>query len=591
MADKPKAPAFQTAGEMKKWNSLNNAAGTSLAKIAQGQATTADVQKVSATLGSMNKLAKGVFDDAIEMATSLVEKVQEGNRTKLKDGLSAFETALNEALLKLEPDLVEKIQDIVLLESFAQTEELDKKFSPRFDQLQEMMPDRDLPTVEDLLASNELLLESLDQRMNRWGANIANLLVNAVKSQMPTPALPGPKGSSHMKGQRHAMNRYELRAGQGSVVDAIAPLAGGSSSAGASAFASMATALTSPAANLPDMVSPPSKSSDIATAIKTQTAFFQTFKDFLAKFGASGASGESSGGGGSSEDDDEKESKKADTWWRSFKTWLGDKYDKGKKKYQDNEGWIKALGLTLLTMATNPEFYATLGKMIQDYLTWDNIKGAAIATWDFVKDSGKGILDWVMDQLGLTHKTKQLDQNAHVDQFKDGGKSLNLAGNAAAMNANLTPSQQAQMDQMDAANKDKNPNAKLPDLKPGQKTNASWQSKVANVHLGNMRLGDLYGYFNKQEFVDTSVNNRSTVNAPASAASAMNSQPAVFSSTGINITPGITTNPMGMPSATGMPMADNRPVKGTSQVGIDSYKFTSSIDDSLPFMNSTLFAH
>jgi hypothetical protein len=592
MATKTKAPAFQSAAEVKKWNSLEHSAGDSLAKVAQGKATTADVQKISSTLGSMNKLAKGVFDDAVETATQLVEKTQDSNKLKLKEGLTAFETALNEALLKLQPDLVEQIQDIVMLESYEQTEELDKKFSPRFDMLQEMMPAQDLPTVNDLLAAVELIDESIDKKLSKLGAHLSNLVASTQRNALATT-------DKFQKGMRHVMNRHELRAGQGSILDALTPLAGNTNAEpGAAVFRSMTTALSNPKAPAIEGVTQAKPTSDIAEAIKSQTAFFQTFKDFLAKFG--GGNSGSSGAGDNDEEDDEKEQKKADTWWRSFKTWIGDKYEKGKKKYQDNEGWIKALGLTLLTMATNPQFYATLGKMIQDYLTWDNIKSAAVATWDFIKDSGKGILDWVMDQLGLTHKTKHLDPNAKVDNFKDGGKALNLAGNAAKANDNLTPDQKAQMDAMDASFKDKNPNATLP-VNPAAKDNkASWQSKVSNISLGGHRLGDLYGYFNKQEFGDsgdssTTVNNRSTVGGSSTGPSSTtnNNQSSVFSSTGINISPGVTTNPAGTtPTATGVSTGiDNRPVKGTPQVGIDSYKFTSSIDDSLPLMNSTMFAH
>ncbi|WP_391857838.1 hypothetical protein, partial [Vibrio cidicii] len=95
-------PAFNTDYERRKWESLQNSAGASLTAVAQGRATSADVQKVITVLNGMNKMAGNLFARAASAAEVQAKKFEaqyeQTKHDKAIDTLTSFEMALNAAL-------------------------------------------------------------------------------------------------------------------------------------------------------------------------------------------------------------------------------------------------------------------------------------------------------------------------------------------------------------------------------------------------------------------------------------------------------------------------------------------------------------
>jgi hypothetical protein len=267
---------------------------------------------------------------------------------------------------------------------------------------------------------------------------------------------------------------------------------------------------------------------------------------------------------------------------------MGDKYDKAKDWNKENKGWLSGLGTLLSAMLLDPQLFENIGSMIGKYLTWDNVKKVAEASWHMMLDKGKDIVDWVQDKLGLN---KPLTQKEVDDAKTDGG--VKLSKNAAERLKD--PKVQAAIAAQGDPFKDKNPNAKLPD-NPSAGGHSSFMSKVSNL------FGFTSGSSNPA--VDQSVtntnnsianggsatfNNRSTivpkgdVGGPKTAAVPGN--PASY-------TPGVTTQAPGTSSDVniGPGTGDSRPTKGTAQIGLSSFKFHSATDDSLLMMNTSYFS-
>jgi hypothetical protein len=146
---------FNSEQERKKWASLQNSAGASLNNIVQGKAQTADFQRVSTVLNGLNALAAQVFAEAVSAAEVQAKKFQAAANaaTQQRDltTLTAYEVALNDALKKVAPDIVEQIKDVLALEFLESTEELNRNIGGRFTNLEGMLPPQDLPTTNDVI--------------------------------------------------------------------------------------------------------------------------------------------------------------------------------------------------------------------------------------------------------------------------------------------------------------------------------------------------------------------------------------------------------------------------------------------------------
>lgn len=630
---------FNNDQASKKWASLQNSAGSSLNNIVQGRASTADFARVSSVLNGLSSLAATTFAQAISASEVQAKKfeasyakLEEGIHADNADNLTAYEKALNAALQTIEPNIVSTLKEFIELSSLESNEDLTKTMNTGFAGMQESLSS-DLPSTNDLLAANDLLKESLlEADDTRWAQRSQSLiekiadvfqttlrdLATAINKERASSrghgsggggqlALAGPghqeildaEGTNLMpmrRGVPQDVTDVEHRTIADNAMQLVRPTANpmleGSGSMEPKSSISGSSITLSPAAE-----------QAITKAATDQTSLYQKLMDFLNK------------GDDSSVDQKEADQDRADTFWNSYKDIVGDP-SKNKKSSSDDEGWgwLKTLGSALLLMATNPQLFKTIGDLITKYATWDNLKKAVGEAWDWVAKQAHEVLDWVLDKL---HPKSDTVTQKEVDASrKEPAAKLTAAKAGHADINNLTPAQKAQMAQMDAANKDKNPNAKLPANSSGQ-GNQSWQSWVANK-LGITNGADKVNVAGSTTTVggsspsvggttnnpgESTVNvggsttnvggNRSTVNAPSTVSNSSSNTSSTSSvpAQAASMTPGAAVSNTGV--AAGMDATagtgDNRPSKGGPQIGMSTFNFHTGMDDSLMMMNTPYF--
>ncbi len=613
-----------------KWDSLKGSAGVSLSHIVQGKASSSDFQRVQNVLSQQSSLASQIFSQAVSTAEKQAQKFQASYKSVLdkdnKELLSAFEVAMNAELQKVTPDLVGQLKEIIEMSVTSSNEELDKSIGSKFDAFKEFLPkEKDVPSMHDILAANaQQAAEIHSDALVRWERQEPALLekiagvfqstlrnlaetINREKAQRAQGgsgklALAGPRGHSGGPLMLHGaaaeagdkpsvlargMSLLHGPSGEGAA-DVDAKDVGGSQHGGGGS-STMVVALN------------PAAQRELTTAAQAQTDFYSRVKSLLPSPGQEGK--------GDAENEG-KEEKKADTWWRSFKNWFGDDEDKKKKK-SDKFSWIKDLGAMLALMILNPKLFQTIGDGIKKLLTWENLKGAAEASWDWVKGMASGVMESIANLLGGTMKTPT---QADVTKAKDGGKDLSTTANKpgdkkhADLN-HLTPEQQKQYDAMGKANKENSEgpgwiNSGLSAL--GVTTPAMKNYNLA--HTDTNAKSPTYGHilvdgkdkgknpdFKPQTPASTAVQSagsaRSSVTQPplpksmptgANASTTFSESPSVKYSPGVSLPSGGDSQSAGGSAAT-------QPQKGAPQIGIGSFGFNASNSDSLALMNTYHF--
>lgn len=613
------------ATAQKRWDSLKGSAGVSLKRIVQGQATSADYQRVMNILNQQSSLAGQVFSQQLQIAEIQAKKFQEAYQAVVgKDNkiiLSAFEVALNAEMKKIAPDIVGQIKELLEDTVLTATAELERSMGSRFDEIRHLIPEKkDTPSVNDLLAANDLLAERIrednasdsDKREDRLIEKIAHTFegtlrglaerINQEKAQrartsqghrasQPAQSVPklsyGPAPVATAERQSVLQRGMALLRGpsSGGSVTTKSPTSGVSGSSGATT----AVVALSPAAQ-----------HDLTTAADSQKSFYDRVKSLLPA-----PSPKDKDTGSAQQQDDE--SKKADTWWRSFKNWFGSDQDKKSKK-SDRFGWLKGLGQLLALMILNPKLFKTLGEGMKNLLTWDNIKGAAEKSWDWVKGMASSVMEAIANMLGGTMNTpSQSDVTGSKDQKKDLSTSKNAPGDTKHADINnLTPEQKKQWEQMDKKNKAASGG-------PGWINSALSMVGIETPQMKAYKMGNTdtnqnsptYGHVIingkdqglNPDFAKTAVQSagsgRSSVgplkpplpaNMPTGAAGSV-----TFSeSPSIPMTPGIalpTTDATHMNVGSG----STQPQRGAPQMGIGSFGFNAANSDSLTLMNTYHF--
>lgn len=607
-----------------KWDSLKGSAGVSLSKVVQGKASSSDFQRVQNVLNQQSSLASQIFAQAVKTAEAQAKKFQASYAAVLdkdnKELLSSFEVALNAELQKVTPDIVGQLKEIIEMTASSQNEEIDRSMGARFESFKEFLPkEKDVPSMHDILSANNQLALRIESDFERsWERREPDLLdkiaqvfqttlrnladtINREKAQRAKHehggqlALSGPRAPMLLGGpsldaeaRPSVLSRgMSLVNGSAGAVDAESKDAGSSKSASGSS--TMVVALN------------PAAQRELTTAAQAQTDFYSRVKSLLPSPGQEGK-GEA--------EEDSKEEKKADTWWRSFKNWFGGDEDKKKKK-DDKFGWIKSLGAMLALMILNPKIFQTIGEELKKLLSWDNLKSAAEASWDWVKGMASSVMESIANLLGGTMKSPT---QADVTTAKDGGKDLTTTANKPndtkhADLSHLTPEQKKQYDAMGAANNESSEG-------PG------WLNKGFSLigittpamkdynlaHTDTNAKSPTYGHIivdgkDKGKNPDfkpkssTSVasagptgSGRSSVNPPlpntmptgANASTTFSESPSIKYSPGVSLPPGDTSQAAGGSAAM-------QPQKGAPQMGIGSFGFNAANSDSLTLMNTYHF--
>jgi hypothetical protein len=646
---------FNSEQERKKWASLQNSAGASLNNIVQGKAQTADFQRVSTVLNGLNALAAQVFAEAVSAAEVQAKKFQAAANaaTQQRDltTLTAYEVALNDALKKVAPDIVEQIKDVLALEFLESTEELNRNIGGRFTNLEGMLPPQDLPTTNDVLAANELLFEQLTKADDdRWSDRESSLIdkISAVlakagirppREKLPPEtslgdlfgiemAPPTEKSAAHKAGEpawevvddapvlSHAQGLLGGPKAEIPPLEAMnAPTEGaGGTVAGSASLVSGKEPMISMSSHA---------ESAITQAASDQTNLYKQLQDFLSGTGGAGGAG---GKGSGQEQSEEDEEEKADTWWKSFKKITGGALDKYTKFKKDNSGWLSTLGKTLMLMVLDPTLFKSFGDMIEKYVTFDNIKNVVTSAWDWVAKQGKNVLDMVMNKLGIGNAVKSVGTKvataAHAVGNKAheaaswveaklgiGGKPTTAANKSASTPASgSSASGSGLMSSLASgasgvasaigsgaskaasaigegattlinaksstgfASKYSGPVSHVGDSNSSNTTSVAPDSGTTTVAGTNINVGG-----NKS----TITNNSTTSNAVSTTSVPANT---------VRMNPGVTsTAPGSTVGGSSSAPATKQNIQGTPQVGVSSFGFTTSMDDSLTMMNTSYF--
>jgi hypothetical protein len=618
----------------KKWDSLKGSAGVSLSRIVQGSATSSDFQRVQNVLNQQSSLASQVFAQAVSAAEVQAKKFEKSYMAVLdkdnKELLSQFEVAMNSELRKITPDIVGQLKEIIEMSVLQSNEDLDKSISGKFESLREWMPkEKDVPTVHDLLAANDLLAERVQSDMDlAWGRREQDLLdkiadvfegtlrnlaerINKEKAERARSAhgaynqahggnvpLLGHSGGAVPMLEHQAVERpsilsqgMSLLRGPEAAGAAAAVAAQGGSQAATTGSSTMVVALS------------PAAQHELTTAAGSQKEFYDRVKALLPAEGQKGH--------GDAEEEG-KEEKKADTWWRSFKNWFGDDEEKKKKKSSDKFGWIKDLGAMLSLMILNPKLFQTIGQELKKLLTWENLRGAAEKTWDWVKGMTSSVMEAISNMLGGTMKSPtQTDVRNAKSGKKDLATTKAIPGDKKHADINnLTPAQKKQMADMDKANKEgsegpgwinsalsmvgvntpamKDYNLAHTDSNPNSKT-------YGHIIIGGQDKGK-----NPDFTPQTSVTNaassagagRSSVKPPlpASMPTGSNASTTFSEAPSVKYSPGVSLPSGSAPGSTAAGgSAAMQPQKGAPQMGIGSFGFNAANSDSLTLMNTYHF--
>jgi hypothetical protein len=604
-----KTPQFNSQQAKTKWASLENQAGTSLNRIVEGKATAGDIQKVSSTLSQLSTVAHTVFTEAVDSATKTALAVQKAGQIEVRDGLSEFETALNNALKTSFKETQEQIVDAIELDLLIQTEELTKTVGSSFADLRELLPPKDLPTVDDLLANNELLAEQSGQQLQETAERQSDFMLDSIYSMMkelmsnlkvkiPTNAL-APAGGGYAKGRRHVTNPYQLAeptlADQGAAL--VGPeLPGGVAAPSVEEGEGITEALSGTQAL---------KKADMAEeAVDTQQLERDRMSHILDRMESFLEMGHTTPRVDPDKGDDEKkEQKKADTWWRSFKNYAGKKRDQAKDWTKD---LLKSLaGVGLLSLIFDPNLWTTIADNIEQYVTWDNLKKAAVTGWSWLEDKSTGLVDWVLDKLGVggkgTHPQAKLTPaaQAQFDQLDPQTKLTSVGGPqqqaAYIMSLEKTPGDPTSL----SAEGQSMLTAASPETKKAyQAMQYGNETLVQRVGRGfNMMGSSISNFFTGGSNSSTSnttvtggnVGQRSTVAVPnAPAVPGLNS---TVVNSSFSVAPGVALDPGESVMQTSANTTNTPAAVGAAPMGINSFGIQSSVDDHLLLMNSTILGH
>jgi hypothetical protein len=599
--------AFNSDQAKSKWQSLQNSAGPSLSAIVQGRGNAADFSRVASVLNTLNGLAAQVFAQAVSAADQQAKKFGAQYENILRDqsakDLTAYEIALNEALATVAPDVIDNVREIIE----ASNDELTRTLGGRFDGLQEMMPPKDLPTTDDLLAANELLAEQLTKGLAQeddvvWErrsdgivakvlAGFQSLIEQMAGSRGGSPsrspvaraplALAGPSGFHDLDDDgmdpreanlaSHALAMISAPASHDivDVNDYKEELNHTAASSGA-----LTNGKESPTLSLSS-----GAEKQIQVAAAAQTDLYSKLLEFLTHTGKE-----------SEADEEAEEEKKADTWWRSFKNWSKGKSDKVKEFGKENSGWLGALGSALALAMLNPQIFKYFGDQIEKYLTWDNLKGAVGTAWDWVKDQGTAVIDWVLEKLhigGTKPQAKltsaaqaQVNAMSPTDQLKGIGGPKTQAAHILSMES--TPGDPTTLsDQGKKLLASADPATK----KEFESMKYDNESGLQRVERGFGMMGASISNAFSSPTSATRSSVTSTTNNNAAPTTAVDA-------TNVTMKPGVTTNPPGVQSAApgAAGTGDQRPTKGAPQMGSSSFGFQTGISDSLMMMNTPYFS-
>ncbi len=551
-------------------------------------------------LNGMNKMAGNLFARAASAAEVQAKKF-EAQYEQIKhdqaiDTLTSFEMALNAALKPMVPEILSGIQEVFALELMQSNEELEYNVGRKFDHLQSLLPPKDLPTVDDVLAANELLAEGFQQydehvwpqREDRLIDRIADVFrgtlrdlaesINRERARRSAGSgtrhltLEGPKGVTTVEAESEPSMMDRVSGLLGAPAGSVSGPAGMSAAGTGTTISS--GALTAGGTKPVAIKLSNSAESAIEKAAADQTALYKKLYDFLS--GSRGHTGDAHEGGVQG---DLNEEDRADIWWRSFRNWMGSDLGKKARKQRNEDpswlSWLKRLGPLLASMVLDPELYKEMGALMDKYLTWDNVVKVFTEAWSVVSKAASDTIDWAMDKLGIKKPDNRVGKdmspaggnNPDFDYTKTGDPYKNGGPPGAAAGVSMPVPV--------------GPKRDLPIPTDEEYARGTYTQNLMRA-LG-LNVG---GSTTSQQLT---VNNRSTLIPPPAGMAGLGSTFSVPVNSAL-MKPGVSMNPNSMAvvpehSEFTLPGA----ARGTTQVGLGTFGFTAGTSDSLLMMNSHYF--
>jgi hypothetical protein len=608
---------FRSDYERKKWAALQSSSNASIKSIVSGKGTSADVQRVSNTLGQMSKLSQQVFDEGVEAvadaAKEAVKALNERRVSKGKAPLTAdafgklFEDAFARQMKKEVPPLLQDIHDTLLIELYEQDDRFRSTLANQFDRFKEHMASGDVPSTDDMIAlfdlNREITFKQEDilwkQREEGLLEKIADTFKDTLRevaaavqasrqrtgggspfgARSSRLAIEGPKGGWEVVDvdpkTHEAVNDLkalnDMSAGSTpaaessgllSVVKHHVPLLGGPKAAAASG------ALAESGSTLP-MVSLSEKAdAAIITAAEQQTAFHERIADALDQNERD------------KQDDEEDKDEEQTNWFRKLRSYIGDKY----KAATGSSNWWEAAAKTLLLAMTDPGLFDAISKKVSEILTWDNINKVLHSTIEWVWQKGNDMVEWVLGKIGLgTPKATDNVDSSRVDGGPGASLPMTPAARLAAANAQPDPFKKGGTGGPTPENTD--PNA-----------HSSWQSSVNNflsknfgfrmdksdaVNIGGA-TGDTLNMGGTTMPVSTAMDastNPVNISNVSKTTSVQQGQPITYK------TVPATQAPPAAGAASGQSSTRGRAPSPSSQIGLNSIPTTSGINDALAITN------
>lgn len=373
---------FRTDYEAQKWQSLERADKAALDKLGAGTASPQDIRRVQALVSKYNTLATSVFNKglkAIELAAQdRVARIEGDRAAKGKPPLapeqfaSLMTSALQDAWADQGPELVVIIEEMLSKESQAQ----DKRFGS-------MLHDK-LRSFHEERAANDARLKQHE------GAQEESLTLATLKKVNSVPDIIEDRVEKLFHRVLKDYSNLQNVGGTGTAANADNKYTAGG-------------VINSYGAKL-DPLQAENQKWQTRSRFNENGELVQVAQDNEEATGAVRRALDKLEADQNSGKKVKDEESKAKIWWRSLKSWAGDKWDKAKKAGLGvGAGLLVLAGKLLMTQLMG----GTLWRHIEDYLSVDKLKEYASSFLDWAMEGGKKIVSYIVDKLNPFHETNE----------------------------------------------------------------------------------------------------------------------------------------------------------------------------------------
>ncbi len=373
---------FNTSQAQNRWNNLAKGDQATLEKIMRGQGNMQDFRKIQSLIGRYDRLASSIFNQAVKaLEVAAKTRVDDVAARRADRGKPLTDERISElldiankkAFDDAGPELVVIIEESMASQLEKQDARLDSIFAQR---LRESIPDQEelekqLDQIQDQGA--------VDEEEKRWNARVAEFKTWMGEQLKRFDGIEERVEQRAGFAVRQALNGWKLS-------NASAP----SPEESRQAHADEATATA--------FVGTEDRGPVVGSANKSYT------DEQLGRIGDSLASIAEQG-------DDDEEQKKANTWWRSFKSTIGDFGSRTKDalKAFGGSGLLGSLAKIVGTVLVAELLGGKVFEKIGEFLSSGKLQEWGGQFLKFITDNAKKLTDWVVGQFKSAREQRDVD--------------------------------------------------------------------------------------------------------------------------------------------------------------------------------------